>query len=85
MEKRAICVLIPNWAASGFQVNPNPLGMARSLRQELRWGGNRCYTHSPAHAFSRPKDRRNGLPGIALTNNPRGGTASKKSEWEKVS
>lgn len=30
MEKRAISVLIPNCAASGFQVNPSPLGMARS-------------------------------------------------------
>lgn len=37
MEKGVTSFMIPNCVATGFQVSPNPLGVARSPRQELGW------------------------------------------------
>lgn len=71
MEKGAIHLVIPNCVATGFQVSPNPLGMARSRRQEVGWSDNRCHTHCLADSLGRTEDRKDGFPCKAATNNPR--------------
>lgn len=78
-------MLISNCVATRFQVSPNPLGIAWSLRQGFWWDEDRCYTYYSTDDLSRPNDRKDGLPCKALANNPRGISASKKSGWKKVS
>lgn len=83
MGKEAISLLILNCFATRFQVSSNPLSIAWSLRQGFGWGDNRCCTSHSANDLSRPEDRKDGLLGKGLTDNPRGISSLKEIRVEK--